>query len=263
MRLSCRQRAAPGGDRTNNNLRQATVIDPPRQSGTTLFGTRAKQRTGRPVSRWLHHCLRLCTLVLCLCLAGFSEPPDRQEVLFRAESFPDGWMYYCAEKSAKIEDVWQAVKGTDGKADVLICRGKPYGYVRTEKEYGNFELGLEWMYPTDPNGNSGVLIFTNGKDKIWPDAVQIQLHAPTAGSIFPSGKATSENKLMVRDLSKPPGQWNTCIVTARDGRVSVQINGMPVGEVTGCNPRKGGIALQSEGAEVHFRRLWLRRLQSR
>ena len=33
------------------------------------------------------------------------------------------------------------------------------------------------------------------------------------------------------------------------------INGIKLGEVTGCDPSKGAIALQSEGSEIHFRNL--------
>ena len=143
---------------------------------------------------------------------------------------------------------------------MLICRGKPFGYIRTKKTYKNYELRLEWRYPKDPNSNSGVLVHTGKEDKIWPNAIQVQLHGPTAGSIFPSGDSKSENKLMVRDLSKPAGQWNTCLITAKDGRVTVVINGKKSGEVTGCKPSMGSILLQSEGAEVHFRKLILKPL---
>jgi hypothetical protein len=45
-----------------------------------------------------------------------------------------------------------------------------------------------------------------------------------------------------------------------DGKLSVVINGKKAGEVTGCMPRKGAIALQSEGAEIHFRNVWVREM---
>ena len=89
----------------------------------------------------------------------------------------------------------------------------------------------------------------------------MQLHGPTAGSIFPSGDAKTDNKLMVRDLSRPLGQWNTCVITSKGGRVSVVINGKKAGEVTGSQPSRGSIALQSEGSEVHFRRVMLKVLK--
>jgi hypothetical protein len=200
--------------------------------------------------------------VLC-CISGRldSGVPNPPVSLFKARLFPAGWTSFSAENGTKLADVWKAVKGEDGKDDVLICRGKPFGYLRTKKLYDNFEFRLEWKYPKDANGNSGVLIYTAKEDKIWPSAIQVQLHGPTAGSIFPSDTAKTDNKLMVRDLSKPVGQWNTCVITAKAGRVSVVINGKKVGEVTGCKPSVGSIAIQSEGSEVHFRRIMLKPLK--
>lgn len=196
------------------------------------------------------------------CLTGPSNCGELEpEPLFKASTFPDGWSPHFAENGIKLADVWRAVKGANGGDDELICLGKPFGYIRTKRQFDNFEFSLEWRYPKDPNGNSGVLIYTGKEDKIWPNAIQVQLHGPTAGSIFPSGEAQADNKLMVRDLSRPVGQWNTCLITARDGRVSVVINGKKSGEVTGCKPSLGSILLQSEGSEVHFRRITIKPLK--
>ena len=54
---------------------------------------------------------------------------------------------------------------------------------------------------------------------------------------------------------------NVVNLRAKSGRVSVVINGKKVGEVTGCKPSVGSIALQSEGSEVHFRRIMLKPLE--
>ena len=200
-------------------------------------------------------------LLCCITLRADSSEVDSPKSLFKADTFPEGWAFYSAEDGTKLQDVWQAMKGANGSDDILVCGGKPFGYIRTEKLYGDFEFKLEWRYPKDANGNSGVLIFTGKDDKIWPNSVQVQLHGPTAGSVFPSGDAKTENKLMVRDLSKPVGQWNTCVITSKEGSVSVVINGKKAGEVTGCRPNSGSIALQSEGSEVQFRRVMLKELK--
>ena len=117
------------------------------------------------------------------------------------------------------------------------------------------------MYPTDENGNSGVLLHMAPKDKIWPDSIQLQLHRPAAGSIFPSGDGKSENTLGVRDLSVELTKWNKCTIVSRGGKMTVEVNGKKVGEVTGCSPSRGRIALQSEGSEIHFRNIWIRKLK--
>jgi len=205
--------------------------------------------------------LFVLAFVVCMAPRADSGQLDGPKSLFEAKTFPAGWSFFSAEKETKLQDVWQAVKATNGGDDVLVCRGKPFGYIRTQKLHSDFEFRLEWKYPKDANGNSGVLIHTGKEDKIWPSAIQVQLHGPTAGSIFPSGDAKCDSKLMARDLSKPAGQWNTLVITSKAGRVAVVINGKKAGEVTGCRPNSGSIALQSEGTEVHFRRVMLKVLK--
>ncbi len=171
------------------------------------------------------------------------------------------WQFVSSEKDSRIVDTWQ-IQPADGEV-VLVCRGEPYGYLKTSKVYADFKIGLEWRYPVDENGNSGVLLYTNGqsKDNVWPTAMQVQLHQPVCGSIFPSGDAKSDNEIRdVREFCKPLNQWNSCEITSIGGRISVEMNGRKVGVVTGCQPDRGGIALQSEGSEIHFRRIFVTEL---
>src|SRR5262249_15645121 len=61
----------------------------------------------------------------------------------------------------KPEQIWSV------KDETIICNGRPYGYIITEKEYGDYVLELEWRWAAKP-GNSGVLCHVTGPDKIWP-----------------------------------------------------------------------------------------------
>ncbi len=189
-----------------------------------------------------------------------SSPPVKRMLL--QENFPNGeWVFFGSKKESALKDTWKLVKGEKPEDLTLICTGEPYGYIRTRQVFGDYELGLQWRYPKDENGNSGLLLFTAGEDRLWPDSLQIQLHHSTAGSTFPGGAAKSDNELRnVPLLSRPPGQWNECVVTSEQGRVTVVINGKKVGEVTGCTPSSGTIALQSEGSEIHFRQIWIKEL---
>lgn len=184
---------------------------------------------------------------------------DDAELLLR--DFPKGWLHFSSEQGTLLTTTWQISQEQDAnKEPVLVCLGKPDGYVRTEKEYQNFELELEWKYPVDPNGNSGILLFTIEKDMIWPKSIQVQLHRPTAGSVFASNGAKVDNPLSAKDLSQPVNDWNHCRIVCVDGRVTVSVNGTKVGEVTGCMPQKGCVGLQSEGSEIHFRNLKIKSL---
>ena len=199
-----------------------------------------------------------------------SFPPERDS---SAEAnnllgleFPNGWTYFSAEDGTHLEDVWNRHSTSDDDTEgVVICKGWPEGYIRTASKYSNFELTLEWKYPSDANGHSGILIHTGAKDRIWPDAIQVQLHGPETGQVFPNGTAKTDNTLLEqRDVSRAVNQWNqwnSCTITSREGKLTVVVNGTwKVGEVTGCSPASGSIALQSEGSEIHFRDLKIRPL---
>lgn len=206
----------------------------------------------------------LCLGCLCLGLGTIQEAnviPGKPVDLLKTGEFPSGWSYHSAVESSRIDDTWKVIKSEDNKADdVLVCLGKPFGYIRTKDTFQDFDLHLEWKYPKDANGNSGVLVHTMDDDKIWPKSIQVQLHQPTVGSIFPSGGAKTANMLTVKDQKLPVNIWHKLRVLSQQGRLVVFVNEKKVGEVTGCEPREGNISLQSEGSEVHFRRFRLIKL---
>ena len=144
---------------------------------------------------------------------------------------------------------------------MLRCTGSPTGYLRTRQAYKDFRISFQWRYPENVNGNSGVLVHTTGPDKIWPRSIQVQLHAPKAGSILTHDGARTDNKVNVNDRIKDPRKWNDCVITCRGARLTVEINGKQAGSVTGCLPNSGHLALQSEGSEVHFRNIRVERLK--
>lgn len=49
---------------------------------------------------------------------------------------------------------------------------------------------------------------------------------------------------------------------AKDGTIKLHVNGKEVSGVSECKPRKGYLALESEGAECHFRNLKIKELPS-
>ena len=56
---------------------------------------------------------------------------------------------------------------------------------------------------------------------------------------------------------KPPGQWNLARIRCEAGSIRVFINGTLVNQGTGLSATKGAICLQSEGNEIHFRKISL------
>src|SRR5947209_6233449 len=74
--------------------------------------------------------------------ATSEEPAPRpaQEIrLFNGRDL-SGWTFCLADPNAKMEDVWSV----DPAQGIIICKGKPLGYIRTLKDYTNYVLRLGW-----------------------------------------------------------------------------------------------------------------------
>ncbi len=91
--------------------------------------------------------------VLCACLllviAVHAEDPGAFRPLFNGEDL-SGWVNVNTD-----EDTWSVKDG------LLVCSGHPIGVMRSEKQYENFILHIEWMH-TEPGGNSGVFVWSEG-----------------------------------------------------------------------------------------------------
>ena len=52
------------------------------------------------------------------------------------------------------EDTWRV------DDNVLVCSGKPIGVIRSEKEYENFIMHIEWKH-IEAGGNSGIFVWSS------------------------------------------------------------------------------------------------------
>jgi len=165
---------------------------------------------------------------------------------------------------------------------LLICSGHPIGVMRSEKQYENFILHIEWRH-MDPGGNSGVFIWSEGipaPGQRLPKGLEVQMLELEFPYLYPekdgtprhlgyvSGELFGANGLNVvpdnprgsRSMSyemrcKGKGEWNTYQVVAVDGVVKLAINGKFVNGVSQSRVKKGYLCLESEGAEIHFRNI--------
>ena len=208
----------------------------------------------------------LLVTAACLCVVGCTaERGYRANPSLMSESL-EAWACYLADPQAQVQDVWRVEDG------VLICTGKPLGYLYTKKDYGDFVLKLQWRWPPEKDaGKGGVLIRMTGEHRIWPKSLEAQLNAGGAGDFWglagyglsgpvertrssdheEFGRLTNVKK--TKALEKPPGQWNTYEIIAEGGTVTLIINGEEVNRATGCALEAGRICLTSEGSEIHFR----------
>lgn len=209
------------------------------------------------------------------CLFGATEPAweelDTCERItaalreFRGDAFPAG-------KWACDDGVLRSIKGQ--RVDLI-----------TREEYGDFELELEWKVSFGANSGimygvteAGAATFWSGPemqindDPHHPDGEQPKT---SAGGLYDLiGPAR-------RDALKPTGEFNHVRIVSRSGHIEHWLNGVKVVAYEWDSPelraliaqtkfataplfmqsRKGHIALQSEGDEVWFRHIRIRRLE--
>ncbi len=60
-----------------------------------------------------------------------------------------------------------------------------------------------------------------------------------------------------KDVEKPVGEWNTLVCIASGDQITVELNGTLMNKATAVKPGKGRIQIQSEAAEIFFRRVEL------
>jgi beta-glucanase (GH16 family) len=134
--------------------------------------------------------------------------------------------------------------------------------MRTEKEYANYKLTLEWRF-TKP-GNTGILVHMDGKDKVWPRSIECQGMHDHQGDFYVidgtdfnehTNKASRRVGSKLPSQEKPLGEWNTYEVICKGDTVVPMVNGREVNRATGCSVTQGKICIQSEGASWECRRI--------
>jgi len=215
-------------------------------------------------------------VIVGLCISGFSgRCVHAQETdltfrdLFNGKDL-SGWVNVNTDP-----DTWSVKDG------LLVCTGLPIGVMRSDRQYENFILEVEWRH-MEPGGNSGVFLWsdaTPSKNRL-PKGMEVQMLdldwvnqnrkadgtlPPVAyvhGELFGAGgmTATPENPRGNRSMSlenrcKGHGQWNHYVVVAVDGNVKLSVNGKFVNGIRDASFRKGYLCLESEGREIHFRKI--------
>ena len=215
--------------------------------------------------------------VVLLCQDCFAQPaaPFVFRKLFNGRDL-SGWVNVNT-----ADDTWSV---RDSK---IICKGHPIGVMRTEKQYENFVLHIEWRH-MEAGGNSGVFIWSEGtvpEGKQLPKGLEVQMleldwvnqHKRKDGTLPPiayvHGEVFGANGLKtvpdnprgsrsksIENRCKGKGQWNTYDVVCVDGTVKLSVNGKFVNGISKASVKKGYLCLESEGAEIHFRNIWIMEL---
>ena len=164
---------------------------------------------------------------------------------------------------------------------LLVSLGEPRGHLLTDSIHQNYRLEVEYRFAAKP-GNAGVLVHASTPRALYsmfPRSLEVQLMHENAGDFWcivediqvpemerrrgpPAQWGTTEGKARRihnrTDASdKQVGEWNTMVIEAVGRAIRVWVNGDLVNDGWEATADHGRIALQSEGSEVEFRRLWL------
>ena len=222
----------------------------------------------------------LLLLTGCLAQAQVTQPPKGFVALFNGKDLT-GWRggdtfdhrkwlaMPEAERAAKKAE-WDAdmAKHWSTEAGELVNDG--FGkYATTEKDYGDFELLLE--YKTVPKADSGIYLRGVPQVQIWDytEESKFKLGADkgSGGLWNNSPGAPGKDPLVLAD--KPFGQWNKFRILMVGSRVTVWLNDKLVVDHALMEnyydrktpiPAKGPIELQTHGGEIRWRNVFLREI---
>jgi hypothetical protein len=213
--------------------------------------------------------LAVAGLVLPAARAADQDVPEGFERLFNGKDLT-GW---TVNAGGNI-DRWGVEDG------ILFTTGKAGGgWLMTEKEYGDFEIMLEYKVPKA--GNSGVALRSPLQgdpayvgmeiqildnpwyldEKNYKGLKQVQLTGAIYGVVPPATDAT-----------KPVGEWNKMHITAKGRHVTVEVNGTKIVDADlddykdhakqhpGLLRDKGHLGLQCHTDRVEFRNVYVKPL---
>lgn len=202
-----------------------------------------------------------------LVIDGFTITPPRTagfSPLIRGEEL-EGWVIQEGRSGS-----WKR------QGDEIGCVSAGGGWLRTEKEYSDFILKLE--YRLQPGGNSGIGIRCPPSGNPTFTGIEIQLlddHAEKYADLRPdqyTGSIYYQVPAQQRASLRPNGEWNACEIRCLGDYLQVWINGELVNDVNLARPRPKGdaaagpfsptnrppfghLALQSHSTRVDFRNI--------
>ncbi len=216
------------------------------------------------------------TLLACFLLASHlvnAQSVGKVQTLFNGTDLK-GWYTFMGTKG-KNNDPEKVFTVHD---KLLHITGQEFGYIATEKSYKDFQLVVEFKWGTKKYApraadttkrDNGICFFVpaNAADKVWPKSIECQIQEGDVGDIWlidyttvvVDGKRTvakDYNRVQKKkDGEKPNGEWNRVEVIANKGKLTYIVNGIVVNEAESPSVTEGKILVQSEGAEIFYRKI--------
>jgi len=243
-------------------------------------------------ARWNRLCPTLILMAACSQFAtgadstssgaALNKPPEGFTALFNGKDLT-GWRggdtfdhrkllaMSPEDRAAQIKKWTDTMPGHWTAQDGELVNDGKGAYATTEKDYGDFELLLE--YKTVPLADSGIYLRGCPQVQIWDytEKAKFNLGADkgSGGLWNNSPGAPGKDPLVLAD--KPFGEWNKVHVIMVGARVSVWLNDKLVVDHALLEnyydrktpvPPKGPIQLQTHGGEIRWRNIFLREIGS-
>lgn len=149
--------------------------------------------------------------------------------------------------------------------------GKKYNRsLQTVKDYGNFELLLDWKIAD--KGDSGLYLRGNPQVQIWDSdntpGAKGEDKGSGSGGLW-NNPPGSPGKVPLKKADRPIGEWNTFRILMIGDKVTVYLNGeLVVDQAPLANyweknkplPARGPIELQDHGDPLWFRNIFIKEL---
>ena len=161
----------------------------------------------------------------------------------------------------KTLDGWHLMNGAKFVVeDGVIKHNVGHGWLRSDKEYADFILCLEFRF-MKPNQDGGVFLRAVKEGKDWPDRkyeVQVQ-NTRRMAMIF--GAQHDLNVELVQKVLKPDGEWNEYDIKIVGSSIEVRLNGHLVSTSNSADALKRGyLGLQGENGSHEYRNIRIKDL---
>jgi len=151
---------------------------------------------------------------------------------------------------------------------LLLFDGTGYDNLCTEKQYGDFEMYVDWMLdPAGPEADAGVYLRGTPQVQMW-DTARVNVGAQVGSGGLYNNQIHPSKPLKVADNKL--GEWNTMYIKMVGDRVTVVLNGELVTDdviLENFWDRKlpifpvEQIELQAHGSKVYYRNIYVKELE--
>jgi len=185
--------------------------------------------------------LLACLALTQLCVAADAPKEGGWESLFNGKDLT-GWV--------PVHDVTFVV--TNGNLRLVTGMG----WLRSEKQYGDFVLEAEWR-ALESNYDSG-LFFRVGLDgKPWPkDGWQVNLARSALCGLVKGYKTI----VPAETPPMPLNQWVKCRIEVRGRKVTLDVDGERAWEFKELDVDRGYVGIQAENKAFDFRNIRIQEL---